>query len=239
MNKYIYQKKSTHSFAIGVYSTIELLLTHPDQVIEVVISSRGKSNTGVTKIVKLCDKQGIKVVYDDNTVQRISKTDNNYAIGIFKKYDAPLSHDANHVILVNPSNMGNVGTIIRTSLAFNCNNIAIIKPAVDYFDPKVVRGSMGAIFHVNIEYFSTFHYYRRDYGNNRKFYLFDETAHKTIEQVHFEKPWGLVFGNEGEGFDSDIKTAGTLVKIPQSRDVDSLNLSIAAGIVLYKSQQNC
>jgi TrmH family RNA methyltransferase len=236
VTKYIYQKKLSHSFAIGVYSTIELLSARPQDVVEVILSNRGKANTGVSKILKLAEKHRIKVIYNDNTVQWISKSDNNYAIGVFKKYESPLEQNKNHIVLVNPSNMGNMGTIIRTSLAFNCNNIAVIRPAVDYFDPKVVRGSMGAIFHLNIEYFSTFNNYRNVHGHNRSFYLFDETARKTLEEVQFEKPWSLVFGNEGEGFDSDVKRSGTLVKIPQSRNVDSLNLSVAAGIVLYTSQ---
>ena len=54
--------------------------------------------------------------------------------------------DANHVVLVNPGDMGNMGTIIRTMLGFNYSNLAIIKPGVDVFDPRVIRASMGALF---------------------------------------------------------------------------------------------
>lgn len=237
MTKYVYQKKLSHSFAIGVYSTIELLEQRPQDVIEIIVAERGKSNTGVSKILKICANKRIKVTFSDNTVQRISKSDNNYAVGIFRKFTTSLESKSNQIVLVNPSNMGNMGTIIRTSLAFNCKNIAIIRPAVDYFDPKVVRGSMGAIFHLNIEYFSTFNDYEKTHGMNRKIYLFDETAKNNLNDVTFEEPWSLVFGNEGEGFDKKIRKSGTLLKIPQSREVDSLNLSIAVGIVLYNTQK--
>jgi len=236
--KYIYQKKLHHSFAIGVFSTIELLQQRPQDVMEVIISNRGRSNSGVVKIVKLCEKHRIKVTYNDNTVQRISKTDNNYAIGVFKKYETKLLQNENHILLINPSNMGNLGTIIRTSLAFNCNNLAIVKPAVDVFDPKVIRGSMGAIFHSNIEYFLSFRNYFDLYKSNRTFYMFEEAATQSLDAIKFKKPWTLLFGNEGEGFDNTIKQFGTVVGIPQSRSVDSLNISVAVGIALYKASNS-
>lgn len=233
--KYIYQKKLHHSFAIGVFSTIELLQQRPQDVMEVIISNRGRSNSGVVKIVKLCEKHRIKVTYNDNTVQRISKTDNNYAIGVFKKYETKLLQNENHILLINPSNMGNLGTIIRTSLAFNCNNLAIVKPAVDVFDPKVIRGSMGAIFHSNIEYFLSFNDYFKQHKTNRSLYMFEETAPQSLSDIGFKRPWTMVFGNEGEGFDHKIKEYGTAVRIPQDSKVDSLNLSVAVGIVLFKT----
>ena len=47
-------------------------------------------------------------------------------------------------------------------LGFNYKNLIIVRPAVDVFDPKVIRASMGAIFHLNIQYYDTFN----DYGNH-------------------------------------------------------------------------
>ena len=70
--------------------------------------------------------------------------------------------EGNHVVLVNPGDMGNMGTIMRTMLGFNYYNLAIIRPGVDVFDPRVLRASMGAMFHLNIEYFDSF----EDYGKS-------------------------------------------------------------------------
>lgn len=60
-------------------------------------------------------------------------------------------NNANHVVLVNPGILGNMGTIIRTMLGFNYTNLAIIRPG-DVFDPRVVRASMGALFNINFEF---------------------------------------------------------------------------------------
>ena len=56
--------------------------------------------------------------------------------------------------------MGNLGTILRSCLGFGMKDIAIIKPGVDIFDPKVVRASMGSIFSLNISYFNSFEDYK-------------------------------------------------------------------------------
>ena len=55
--------------------------------------------------------------------------------------------------------MGNMGTIIRTCVGFGIKNLAVIEPAVDIFNPKVVRASMGAVFHVNICRYDSFDTY--------------------------------------------------------------------------------
>jgi TrmH family RNA methyltransferase len=134
---------------------------------------------------------------------------------------------------VNPEDTGNLGTIIRSALGFGIKNIVIIKPGVDCFDPKTIRASMGAVFSMNIEYFEFFESYRDAHRN--KCYLFMIHGGKELSQVSFAKPFSLVFGSESAGLDHTYKTQGTLVNIKQSKEVDSLNLSIAVGIALYEA----
>lgn len=62
-------------------------------------------------------------------------------------------------MLHHPSDSGNLGTILRTALGFGLKNIAIIRPAVDSDDPRVVRASMGAAFSLNIRHFDSFEQY--------------------------------------------------------------------------------
>ena len=121
------------------------------------------------KIIELCNNK-IEYTYDDKLIKKISDKENCYVIGIFNKYYSNLDLNEPHVVLVNPSNMGNVGTIIRTMLGFNYKNLAIITPSVDIFNPKVIRASMGSIFGVNIKLFSSFDEYKETY-NKHKIYL--------------------------------------------------------------------
>ena len=93
--------------------------------------------------------KNIPVNINNKLIRYLSPKENCYAIAIFDKYNNNLDDNENHLVLVNPSNGGNLGTIIRSSLGFGIKNIAIIRPGVDMFNPKRIRASMGAIFGVN------------------------------------------------------------------------------------------
>jgi len=241
MQKYLYKKTSKESYTIGVYTTIELLKARPESVIEVILSSKGERNKGIHKIIELCKKNKTPLKYNDNLVGKLTRSDNNYAVAIFKKYSAdPTKHD-NHLVLIKPSDMGNTGTIIRSMTAFNLTSLIIIKPAVDIFDPKTVRSSMGSLFGIKFRYFDSFEDYLKGFENlsrPRHLYGFDISGKKSLTDIKFEKPYSLIFGNEGEGFVEKIKEqitkSGELVKIPQNENIDSLNLSVAVGIALFK-----
>ena len=101
-------------------------------------------------------KANVKVVENDRCIEKIRDKDNCIVVGVFRKYDCSLDYQKNHVVLVNPGDMGNLGTIIRSCVGFGITNLAVIEPAVDIFHPKVVRASMGAIFKMKFEYFFVF-----------------------------------------------------------------------------------
>ena len=82
-----------------------------------------------------------------------------FVVGIFEKYTDAVNPKKSHLVLVNPSNMGNLGTIIRTAVGFGIYDIAVITPCADVFNPKTVRGSMGSLFRVNLQMFSSYEEY--------------------------------------------------------------------------------
>ena len=230
-----YRKDYSYSYANGVFSTIELLNTHPDHTVKVLISSSGERNEGILKITELCKEHGVPVEINDRTIERISLAGKHLSIGIFNKYKSSIGPDNNHMVIVNPGDMGNIGAIARTMAGFGLNNLALIRPAVDCFDPRVVRASMGAVFHLNIEYFDSIKEYQGLFGNN--LYLFKTGKNDDIRETRFEKPYSLVFGNESSGLPDDIRVEGKTVTIPQNGKIDSLNLSVAAGIAIYESSR--
>lgn len=231
-----YRKDYTYSYSNGVFSTIELLNVHPEHVHRVIISSSGEGNEGIEKIIKICKEYGIPIEVNDKTIERISLKGKHLAIGVFSKYQVSVESKKNHLVLFNPSDMGNIGTIARTMIGFGIVNLALIRPAVDCFDPRVIRASMGAIFHLNIEYFNRFTDYQKVFGNN--LYLFKTGEDSNIREIKFHKPYSLVFGNESSGLPDDMEIDGQAISIPQSGKIDSLNLSIAAGIALYESSRD-
>lgn len=235
-NKYTrYKSEFGYSYTFGVFPTIELLLKKPDAVEKIILDERIKGFEGYEKIVSLCKESGIIFEFNDKFFKVVSNKDNLYAIGIFRKYESVVKKDENSVVLVNPADAGNLGTIIRTMVGFGVKNLALIRPAVDTFSPEVVRASMGAVFQINFEYFDSLKSYQEKYfsENDNVYYFTTDGVH--MNDVEIKKPFVLVFGNEGAGLsESEIKDSNTKVAIPMSKDIDSYNLAVSVGIALYE-----
>lgn len=230
-----YQKNFTHSYAFGVFPTLELLEHRIDNCLGVVVHPKGEKNNGVAKIKTICQKNSIHFEFQEKSFPRLGARENDYAVGVFQKMEPGLDATANHVILVNPSSMGNLGTIIRTMLGFGFQDLAIITPATDIFNPDVVRASMGALFRLQFEIFSSFDDYRKKYLRN--FYPLMTDGQIPLPEVSFKKPFGLVFGPENAGLPTEFHSFGTSVNIPQSKAVDSLNLAISVAVTLYQTNE--
>ncbi|MGN1181828.1 MAG: TrmH family RNA methyltransferase [Faecalibacillus sp.] len=226
-----YKKDFDYTYTLGVFETIELLENKPEQVLRVYLKSNSFKNSGIKIIDKICQEKHIELIESDNTVQKLSKKDNCFAVAIVKKYKMTLQ-EGNHVVLVNPGDMGNMGTIMRTMLGFDYYNLAIIRPGVDVFDPRVLRASMGAIFHLNIEYFDSFEDYLMRFQDHQIYPLMLKGA-KNIYQIDVDQhAHSLIFGNESSGLPDDYLNYGQSLFIPHSHHIDSLNLSMALGITL-------
>ncbi len=233
-----YKKDFQYSYSIGVFPTLELINNKKEDVLMVLLSIDSRENEGVKKIIDLCNEYNIEFQINDKAISRISKKENSYAIGVFKKYEQRLDAKNNHVVLVNPSDMGNLGTIIRTILGFGIKDLAIIRPGVDIFDPKAIRASMGGIFRISFQYFEDFNSYLDTYNHDIYTFMLDAKQRLHDVQIDSSRPFSLVFGNEGSGLGEEFKDIGTSIIIPHSNEIDSLNLSIAVGIATYEFTKN-
>jgi len=227
----IYKKGADTSYTLGVFPTIELLQHRPDLVKRVVVHRKIEGNSGYPIIKALCYEHNIHIDHHDATIDKLSPKANCLAVGVFKVFDMTLDHKP-HIVLVNPMDMGNIGTIMRTALGFGIKNIAIIRPAVNIFDPKVIRASMCALFSMNVVYYDVFEDYRCQFPDHH-FYPFMLKGATNIHKVKPEYPYSLIFGNESSGLPDDYLQYGQSVFIPHLNDIDSLNLSISLGIGLY------
>jgi TrmH family RNA methyltransferase len=229
-----YKKDFHYSYAFGVFATLELLQNRPELVLKILTHSRGTDNAGVDKIRALCLQHDIAVEQADKAVERLGKRGDTYAIGVFEKATHPLNAAVNHLVLVNPSNTGNLGTVLRTMLGFGYANLGLIPPAVDIYDPRVVRASMGALFQINFATFERFEDYQAAFPSHAV-YPFMTDGSISLAQATFEQPHTLVFGNESAGLPDAYHNVGMAVSIPQHDAIDSLNLAVAVGIGLYAS----
>lgn len=234
IKKYI--KKLDYSYAMGTYPTLDLLRYKPERAMKVLLNSKGGDSEGVRNIITLCKEKNIKFEIADDHIRHIAVKENTYTIGIFEKYNEELDQEESHIVLDKPRNMGNIGTIVRTMVGFGFNNLAIIKPAADIFDPTIVRSAMGALFQIHFSYFNNYEEYLSVYSNHKQYLMMLDGA-KRIEDVKFERPFSLVLGNESEGLPEEYKKYGEGVYIKHSDKIDSLNLSIAGSIGMYISSK--
>lgn len=228
-----YQGDFDYSYCLGVYPTLELITYQPATVLEILLHSKGSKNQGVSKIRQLAENQQIRIHENDNLVEKLSQRGNTYAIGVFQKYPQTLAPAENHLVLVNPSSMGNLGTIMRTMVGFGYRDLALIEPAADRFHPKVVRASMGALFQIRTQSFRSFPDYWGSHAKQTLYPLMTD-GKISLQNASLEKPYSLVFGDEASGLGKEYHQFGTSLRIPQAEQVDSLNLALAVGITLYQ-----
>ena len=139
------------------------------------------------------------------------------------------------VALVSPQDPGNVGTILRTMDAVSADALFVLDGGVDLYHPTVVRSSMGTMFWKPIVQasFNDFVQWARD----GKVQLIGTSAHGNVDYHAFvpQTPWILVLGNEQKGLiPEQIQACDLTISLPMQGRVSSLNLSVAAGVLLYQ-----
>lgn len=137
--------------------------------------------------------------------------------------------------VVSPQDPGNVGTILRTLDAVGAEALFMLDGGVELYHPTVVRSSMGTLFWKPViqASFDEFVAWARS-GN---YQLIGTSAHGEVEYQTYipDTPWVLVLGNEQKGLSAEqIKACDVTVSLPMKGRVSSLNLAVAAGVLLYK-----
>ena len=224
-----YSKDLDYSYTEGFFPTFEMIKFKKDAFRMVYVATDAVDSDGYQKLKSLVPAD--KIVVSDKAFNKIASKENAHVIGVFDKFKSVLDAQENHLVMVNPSDMGNLGNAMRSLLAFGYHDLALITPCADKFNPKVVRASMGALFKIRIEEFSSFDEYISKYP--REFYPFVLDTSKPLHEVTFKKPCSLVFGNEATGLPPEIHNHNN-VRIEQSDEVDSLNLTTSIAIGLYE-----
>ena len=231
MKLHRYRHEDEVSYALGMTLTMEMLLTIPQHTKQIFISESIEEGEAFRRLQELCKAKSIPIETNEKAFNILSPKGNCFVIGVFRKFQSNLNVGS-HIVLVNPSDAGNIGTIIRTALGFGMPSISLICPAVDIFDPKVVRASMGAIFHSQFNYYNSFEEYCDKFATQNH-YAFMLQSSVPIGEVNFLKPYSLIFGNEATGLPDSYADSCQAIVIPHAKTIDSLNLPIAAGIAMF------
>lgn len=228
-----YSAALPYSYAPGVFPSLQLMQNCPQRAQRLLLSEKAQGE-GVDKLRELCRRHHVREEVADKALARISGKQNCFAAVVFEKWQSELAPAAPHVVLHHPMDEGNLGTIQRTLLGLGIRDIAVIRPAADVFDPRVVRATMGAVFSLRVKYYEDFSLYRMEHPAHALYpFMLDGAVLLEQAVAQVQRPYALVFGNEGSGLPPEFAQLGQAVRIPHSNEIDSLNLSIAVGIGAY------
>lgn len=228
-----YRKESDVTYALGATVVMEYLNNRPELVKGVILHPQFRAEETIEKINAITTERKIPVTTEEKPFNILSQKENCFVIAVIEKVERELEK-GDHVVLVNPSNAGNMGTIMRSCVGFEIMNMAVIKPAVDVFDPKTIRASMGAAARINVRTFDSFDEYMALYKENNM-YPFMLDGSTKLQNTEIKAPFSLIFGNEATGLPADFQNIGQPIRIEHGHGIDSLNLPIAASIALYSA----
>jgi TrmH family RNA methyltransferase len=131
---------------------------------------------------------------------------------------------------------GNLGTLLRSAAAADVDLVILSPETVDAYNPKVVRGAMGAHFHVPILSLDWDMISERLHALD--VYLASMDGEKTYTQIDWTRPSALIIGSEAEGASAQAaKLATTKISIPIANNVESLNAAVAASVILFEARR--
>lgn len=128
---------------------------------------------------------------------------------------------------------GNLGTLVRTALAFGFEGVFLINSA-DIYCSKALRAAKGATFHLPTAIGTEEQLLDLIKQNGLNAYIADAQGSLTTT---FNSPLILILGNEAHGPSATLKNSGALVSIPIAHEIDSLNVAVAGGILMHKIQE--
>ena len=139
------------------------------------------------------------------------------------------------VALVSPQDPGNVGTILRTLDAVGVDTLFLLDGGVELYHPSVIRASMGTLFWKSIiqTSFNDF----LGWAHEGKYQIIGTSAKADVgyDTLVPQLPWILLLGNEQKGLSQEQSTAcDVTISLPMQGRVSSLNLAVAAGVLLYQ-----
>ena len=178
------------------------------------------------------------ILTTEPVLKKISTTDSApdaVAVGYKKVYDkSSLKNTKKVVLLENIKDLGNLGAILRTSVAFGADAVVLYGESVDLYNPKCVRASVGNLWKIPVVEVKDFSELKEMFGNFERIATLPRT-NNYLKSFDVKLPCVVMFGSEADGLSDElINWATNSVKIEMARTVESLNLSVSCAVVLYK-----
>ncbi|QNO15702.1 RNA methyltransferase [Alkalicella caledoniensis] len=228
----------------GKKSSSQLLFFEGQRLVEDVLACGAEIETLIIressseKYSHICTNN--KVIFSDKLFEHISGTVNSQGIALLAKRPIlPIGGGKLFLALDRVQDPGNLGTIIRTALACDVDGIFLLKGTVDLYNEKALRSTMGAIYkipiYIDVEMDHLVNFIKEQGITPIKASIKGEQLYDKIPKGKY-----MVFvGNEGNGLSQEVEELeGLDVRIPLYGDIESLNVAVATGIILYGIKGN-
>src|SRR5213082_2012643 len=231
----------------GIHAVKEAL--EAQRPIEHIVIAKGRQDTRIEEIVQLARKKSIPVRFEDRSqLDRLANSKDHQGVVALAAARAAAALDdilagANQaragliILLDGVEDPHNLGAIVRTALAAGAHGVVIPERRAAGLTDTVARSSAGALAHLPVAKVTNL---ARAMGELKEagYWLvgLDERADKVYTEVDYTSPVGIVLGSEGQGLhELTLKRCDFVVSLPTSGPVKSLNVSVAAGVVLFEA----
>lgn len=168
---------------------------------------------------------------DENLLSKISSNVNPDGVVFIAKMESKEVKEPHKILYLDEvTDPGNMGTLIRTALAFSYDLVVASEKSVSFYNEKVVNSSKGAIFVIPLKVGKL-----SDYKGTHQIIVSNLSKKSTpIDEVKYQDNFVLVLGNESRGISQEVRKLADLEVIIPINNIDSLNVSVAGGILMNK-----
>lgn len=237
LNQKKYRNQEKRFLAEGVKIVLEGIESYYPCELVLVTYEFAENNESLIKQLK---RKNIKTeLVNSPDFQKISDTKTPQGIiGVFKfdkfYFHLDKKHSSNLVYIDNISDPGNLGTILRTCDWFGISEVLISPESAEYLNPKVIRASMGSIFHLTVYDDVELDTIIKIKSKGYKVICSDLEGDNLFDFIFPEK-FILTLSSESSGPSQElVSAADRFVTIPKSGNAESLNVAVAAGIIMSK-----
>lgn len=182
--------------------------------------------------------KNILIETTEPVLKKLSTTETapeSVAVGIQKIYDFDVLKKAKKVVLLEGiKDLGNLGTILRTAVAFQAEAIVLYGDSTDIYNPKCVRASVGNLWKIPIFQIKDFNLLEQIFENFQRIATLPRSKN-FLKNFDIKFPALIMFGSEAAGLSDElIKFSTDSVKIEMAETVESLNLAVSVSIILYE-----
>ncbi len=176
-------------------------------------------------------------IINDNLFKNISGTENSQGVlAILQMKEENFNKEEGLYILADKvQDPGNLGTIIRTAHSASCKGVILTKDTVDLYNEKTLRATMGSIFNIPIIHDEDLVFTKKLISEGYNLVCSSLQTDKNFFEVNLVDNAIIAVGNEGNGISDEVMNLATCkVKIPMLGNTESLNVAIAASIMIYE-----